>query len=92
MIGGRDGRIHRKSSIFLAFRRQEQNNIIGSITWGLKQHINKELTELPRTGKDTEVLGMNHYWMQWPTLMTFNSNAKQLRNRGGVTPGLRLAR
>ena len=91
MIGGKDGRTHRKSSTFLAFRGQEQNNI-GSITWELKQHINKELTELPRTGKDTELLGMNHYWMQSPTLMTFNSNAKQLRNRGGVTPGLRLAR
>lgn len=34
---------------------------------------------------------MNHYWMQSPTLTTFHSNSGQLRNRGGVTLGLKLA-
>lgn len=30
--------------------------MLGAITWRLSQHVNKELTELPRSGKNTEVL------------------------------------
>lgn len=71
--------------------RVRKNNV-GSVTYRLKQHINKELIELPRTGKNTKVPGMNRYWMQSPTLITFNYNSRQLRNRGGGDPGFEVGR
>lgn len=71
--------------------RVRKNNV-GSVTYRLKQHINKELIELPRTRKNTEVPGMNRCWMQSPTLITFNNKSRQLRNRGGGDPGFKVGR
>lgn len=49
----------------------------------LSPHINKESTELPRGGKNTEVLEPELLLGAITDVMTFSSNDRQLRNGDG---------
>lgn len=57
--------------------------MLEAIIWELSQHINKESTELPRGGENTEVLEPELLLGAITNIMTFSSNARQLRNGDG---------
>lgn len=61
--------------------------MLEAIIWELSQHINKESTELPRGGKNTEILEPELLLGAITNVMTFSNNARQLRNGDGRSRG-----
>lgn len=85
MIRPLEGKMGKFTASLDLFQYSEGKNrtVLEAIIRELSPHINKESTELPRGGKNTEVLEPELLLGAITDVMTFSSNDRQLRNGDG---------